>query len=138
MFLKKVAVESEFEVHANRIAAQKASDSTVREVAGRGLQEQTRTREEVIRLASAKDVVLPASLSARDRSALQVLDRHDGRAFDKVYRRQMQMEQRQLLALFSLEAEQGHDLDVKAWAASVLPTLQQRVAATGSMANWHA
>jgi putative membrane protein len=55
------------------------------------------------------------------------LSKLHGAAFDKAYMRDMVADHKKDIADFQKEANSGQDPDVKNWASTTLPTLQQHL-----------
>jgi putative membrane protein len=83
--------------------------------------------EELKQWAQQKKVTLPTAIDAKHKATRDRLAKLSGDAFDKAYMRDMVMDHRQDVAAFKREAAAGKDPDLKAWAAKILPTLQDHL-----------
>lgn len=89
--------------------------------------------EELKGLAAKKDVTLATKLDDEHRATHDNLTKLQGAAFDKAYMALMVKAHLQAVALFQQEAKDGQDPDVKAWAAKILPALQEHLKTASSI-----
>ena len=80
-----------------------------------------------MRVASSKGMTPPTALDAKHQAAMQKLSALSGEKFDKEYVKMMVKDHKKDVAAFEKEAGRGMDADIKAFAASTLPTLQEHL-----------
>jgi len=121
------------EVELGRLASQNASSPDVKRFAQRMVDDHSKASDELKGLASQKDVALATKLDDQHRAVQQKLAQLKGAAFDQAYMAHMATAHLKAVALFQEEAKTGKDADVKAWAAKMLPTLQEHLKVASSL-----
>jgi len=86
-------------------------------------------------LATSKGVTPPTTLSDADQAALTKLGTLHGRLFDMTYLRGQVAGHQQMVTILQNEIANGTDADLKAFAQSVLPTVQQHLAMARRLAG---
>ncbi|MDZ4077396.1 MULTISPECIES: DUF4142 domain-containing protein [Hydrocarboniphaga] len=131
-FFENAASAGMFEIQASKLAQTKASDAQVKSYAEKMVSDHTEAAAKLEKLAAAKKVTLPTSLSKHHQMMLDRLNKDSaGADFDAAYKRQMIVSHKEAVSLFDQESKKGQDADVKAFAAETLPKLQNH----GGMAH---
>jgi putative membrane protein len=124
-FAMKAADGGMFEVEASKLAAQKASSTTVKNFAKKMVTDHTKTNNELKSLASKKNITLPATMSDDHKKKLDKLSGLTGADFDEEYMEAMDKDHEKDVKLFEKAAEDDDlDAEIKAFAAKTLPTLR--------------
>jgi putative membrane protein len=126
-FIGAAAMDGLAEVELGRLASQNASSPDVKRFAQRMVDHHSKAGDELKGLASQKDVALATKLDDEHRAVQQKLATLKGAAFDQAYMAHMAAVHLKAVALFQDEAKAGKDAEVKAWAAKLLPTMQEHV-----------
>jgi putative membrane protein len=126
-FVMMAAMGGMAEVEMGRLAAQKGASDEVRQFGQRMVDDHTRANEELMRVASSKAMTPPTTLDAKHQAAMQKLSAMSGEKFDKEYVKMMVSDHKKDVGEFQKEASGGKDADVKAFASSTLPTLQEHL-----------
>lgn len=127
-FLMRAAASSLVELEAARLAADKAKDEEVKRYASMLVDHHTAANQELMALAQSKGLNLPTSLSGGKQRELTRLNRASGDDFDAAFVQGMGVrEHRQELRLFREASRNAKDPDIKAWAAKMLPELEQHL-----------
>lgn len=126
-FLMDGASGGLYEVQSSQLALQKSSDDKIRSLAQRLIDDHTRVNDQLKRLAQDQGVALPASLNLKHQNMYDKLSNTTGRDFDTLYLRQQVDAHREAITLFKHESEQGTSSDLKQFASTHLPTLQQHL-----------
>lgn len=84
----------------------------------------TKAANKLMALATAKNITLPTAPSADHQKAIDDISKKTGADFDKAFVDQMVTDHKGAVSLFSGESKNAVDTDLKAFAASTLPTLQ--------------
>ena len=113
------------EVELGRLAAQRASSDAVRQFAQRMATDHGAANQELMQLAQRKGVTLPQEMDAAHRAAMDRLAATSGPAFDQAYMADMMRDHQGATALFTREAREGQDAEVRAWAMKTLPAIQE-------------
>jgi putative membrane protein len=126
-FVTKAAEGGMAEVQMGQLATQRASNSKVKEFGQRMVDDHTKANDQLKQIASRKGLSLPSDMNAKQRSTYNRLSRLSGNEFDRAYMQDMVTDHQEDVAEFQREADNGGDPDVKSFAGSTLPTLQQHL-----------
>jgi putative membrane protein len=113
------------EVELGRVAAQRAATDAVRQFAQRMAAEHGVANQELMQLAQRRGVTLPREVGPAHRAAIDRLSTLSGPAFDQAYMNEMMRAHQQDAALFTREAREGQDAEVRGWAAKTLATINE-------------
>lgn len=128
-FMTKAAGGGLYEVEVSRLAEQKATDPSVKELAAMLVKDHTAANEELKQLASNKGVSLPTKPPRDKQTALDSLSRMSGASFDREYMRKVGIADHQAdIKLFENGSRTARDPELKAWIDKTLPTLRQHLA----------
>ena len=125
-FLLKVAQENTAEIEAARLAQEKASSSEVKEFARKLEQDHQKTSEQLKVLAQQKNVELPSDMG-KHAQAVEKIRGLSGDKFDKEFMKMQVNHHKKDVGAFQKQTERSMDSDVKAFASTTLPTLQQHL-----------
>jgi putative membrane protein len=126
-FMKEAAMGGMEEVDLGKLAAQKAASADVKSFAQKMVDDHSKANDQLMQLATQKGVTLPTGMSSDEKSATAKLDKLSGADFDKAYVSMMVKDHKKDIADFQKEAKSGKDSDLKSWAATTLPTLQDHL-----------
>lgn len=124
-FILLAAEGGMMEAQLGQYAIQKAESPKVRDFGKVMVGDHSKANEELRGLASRKKTSLPANLSDKKQKEVNALKEKKGRDFDEAYSKFMVQDHQDHIAIFKQEAEKGDDLDVKAWAAKMVSTLER-------------
>jgi len=126
-FAQDAAAGGLAEVEMGQLAADKASNEKVKQFGQRMVTDHSKANTELKTLASKKGLTLPDSPKPKDKSMAQKMSKLSGAAFDKAYMQDMVKDHQKDVAEFQKEASSGSDPDLKAWAGTTLPVLQEHL-----------
>jgi putative membrane protein len=126
-FVMFAAMGGMAEVELGRLAAQKGASEDVRQFGQRMVDDHTKSNEELMSVVSPKGIRPPTTLDAKHQAAVRKLSALSGERFDREYARMMVGDHKKTVAEFQREADRGADPDIKAFAASKLPALQEHL-----------
>jgi putative membrane protein len=126
-FLKEAALGGMTEVELGKLAAQKASSEDVKQFAQKMVDDHTKMGDQLKQVASKDNITLPDALDSKHQSQINKLSKLSGADFDKAYAKEQLKGHQSDIKDFTAEAQSGTDPNVKAFAASALPTLQQHL-----------
>ena len=124
-FVKEAAIGGMAEVDLGQLAASKAESPDVKQFGQRMVDDHSKANTELKSWASQKKVTLPTELDAKHKAEHARLEKLSGAAFDRAYMQSMVADHNKDVAAFMRESKAAKDPDLKAWAASTLPTLQE-------------
>ncbi|HMF77459.1 MAG TPA: DUF4142 domain-containing protein [Bryobacteraceae bacterium] len=126
-FLKDAAMGGMTEVELGKLASQKASRDDVKQFAQKMVDDHTKANEQLKELAAKANVKIPDALDSKHQSRIDKMSKLSGEDFDKAYVKNQLKDHQSHVKDFTAEAQNGMDPDVKAFASSTLPTLQQHL-----------
>lgn len=126
-FLENVARHGMAEVELGKLALDKAQDAKVKEFGKRMVDDHGKANEEVKRIAASKNVTLPTEMTREHKRALDSLSKKSGADFDRAYMDDMVDDHEKDVKDFRSMAKNAKDSDVKSFASSTLPTLEQHL-----------
>jgi putative membrane protein len=128
-FVMGVAEGGMAEIELGQLAADKASNAQVKEFGHQMMADHTKMGNELKPLAASKDIMLPTSVSARDKATKDRLAKLSGASFDRAYMAEMVKGHLSASMDFRKEATSGHDPQIKEWAARTLGTVDEHLKA---------
>jgi len=133
-FVKDAAQGGMAEVELGQLAAEKASSDDVKKFGQRMVDDHSKANEDLKQLATKKGVHVPQELSVKDKATKARLSKLSGEQFDKAYMANMVRDHKKDVAEFKRETESAKDPDVKNFATSTLPTLEDHLKQAQSLA----
>jgi len=126
-FVREAAAGGAAEVELGKIAEEKASNEKVKEFGRRMVTDHSKAGDELKALATKKGVTVPTGPDAKSKAMAGKLSAMSGAAFDRAYMKDMVSDHEKDVAEFRKEANNGSDPDLKQWAATTLPTLEEHL-----------
>jgi len=126
-FILKAAEGGMAEVELGQVASQKGQSDEVKKFGQRMVDDHGKGGEELKKLAQSRGIQLPSDIEAKDKALKTRLEKLNGKTFDRTYMRNMVSDHKMDIAEFKREANSGKDPEVKAWAAKMLPTLEEHL-----------
>lgn len=126
-FAMEAAMGGMEEVEMGRLAAEKGASDEVRQFGQRMVDDHSKANQELTQIASSKGMTLPAALDPKHQADVQKISALSGEAFDKAYVKMMVKDHKKDVGEFQKESTRGADPEIKAFATSTLPTLQEHL-----------
>ena len=126
-FAVKAAQGGMAEIALGRLAAEKAASSDVKQFGQRMVEDHGKANDELKAIAQRKSLDLPSDVRDERNQLRDRLAALSGGEFDRQYIEAMVKDHRDNVDLFRRQADQGKDTDLKQFAASSLPTLQDHL-----------
>jgi putative membrane protein len=126
-FVMKAAQGGKAEVEMGQLALQKASDDKVKQFAQKMVDDHTKANDQLKQVAQAQNIPLPTSMDAMSQKEYDRLSKMSGTEFDKAYMQHQLKDHRKDVAEFQKEASSGKNADIKNFASSTLPVLQEHL-----------
>lgn len=133
-FAQTAAAAGAAEVELGQLALQKSSDNAVKALAQRVIDDHTKADAELARLGQQKQMTLPAEPDAEAVKAYASLSGKSGKSFDQAWLTLVIKDHQKALKLFASEEAKGKDGDLRAFAATTVPTLQEHMKAAKQIA----
>ncbi|HVZ20401.1 MAG TPA: DUF4142 domain-containing protein [Vicinamibacterales bacterium] len=126
-FILDAAKGGKAEVELGKLAEQRAKNDEVKKFGQRMVEDHMKANDQLKSIAESKSITLPEDLSAKDKALMQRLEKLNGAAFDRAYMNAMVSDHRTDVNEFKKESNSGRDPQVKAFASSTLPTLEDHL-----------
>jgi putative membrane protein len=128
-FIEQAASSGMFEVQVSQLAASKATDPQVKSYASMLVDQHTAANNELVKIANAKGVELPAAPKRSLRREVEQLGKKSGAEFDREYVRQVGIKAHQKdIKLFEKASKDAKDAELKAFVDKTLPVLRDHLA----------
>lgn len=115
------------EVRAGELARDKGSDPAVKQFGQRMVTDHGKANAQLQKIAAQKGATLPADLAAKDQRHLEHLQSLSGADFDKAYAKDMLSDHEKDVKDFQKEAQSADDPDIKTFASTTAPVLEQHL-----------
>lgn len=112
------------EIQFGTLAAQKAVRPDVKSFGQRMVTDHTAIGNNYAPIANAQGLPIPTTLTPQNQETYDHLSKLSGAAFDDAYVKHMVTDHEAAVGLFDTEANTGQDPQLKAFAASTLPTIE--------------
>jgi putative membrane protein len=126
-FILEAAQGGMGEVELGKVAAQQGTNAEVKQFGQRMVDDHSKGDDELKAIAQQRGIALPSSLDPKDQALVNRLSKLHGASFDHSYMRNMVSDHKQDVAAFRHESTSGKDPEVKAWAAKMLPMLEEHL-----------
>ena len=126
-FVMKAAQGGMAEVELGNLAKEKAQSDQVKQFAQRMVDDHGKANDELKSIAQQKNITLPTSLPAKEQQTKDKLSKLSGEQFDHEYMEHMLMDHKKDVAEFKKASAKCKDSDIKQFASSTLPTLQEHL-----------
>jgi putative membrane protein len=124
-FIQKAAVGGMAEVQVAQLAEQKTQDPTVKAFAEKMIADHTPNNEQLVKLAESKGVTPPTELDAMHQKQMTKLQSLSGTKFDTLYLKGQEKDHAMMLKTFEAEAKNGHDPELKQFAQTTIPVIEE-------------
>jgi putative membrane protein len=115
------------EVELGKLAADRAQNDEVKKFAQRMVDDHSKANDQLKQIAESKGIKLPTDTEAKQKALMQRLEKLQGAAFDRAYMNAMVNDHVKDVNEFKREANSGRDSQVKSFASSTLPTLEEHL-----------
>lgn len=126
-FVTKAAQIGLAEVQTGQLAKSKAATDQAKQYGEHMVTDHTKANDELKRIASEKQVSMPSAPDAKDQATLKRLEGMSGPAFDRAYLQSQIAGHKEAISAFEKEAKSGKDPELKSFASSTLPELQEHL-----------
>jgi putative membrane protein len=126
-FIEEAAQGGMAEVELGKLAQQKAASDQVKQFGKKMADDHQKANEQLKTLASKKGMTLPADMTSSDRREYDKLQKKSGAEFDREYMKEMVSDHKKDVKDFESAAKKADDADIKSFASTTLPTLQQHL-----------
>lgn len=124
-FLQTAAANNLAQIDLAEVAMQQGKTQHVRDFGQKMIDDHVKADDRLKQIATRAGVSLPTELSDDQKVTQDRLWETSGRNFDRAYLHEVKTSQRQAISAFRKEAKHGREPELKSFAKSMLPTLQQ-------------
>lgn len=129
-FIEDAANSGMFEVQIAQLAASKATDAQVKSYASMLVDHHTAANNELVKIANARGVELPAAPKRALRKDIEQLGKKNGAEFDRDFVRKVGIKAHEKdIKLFQKASKDVKDAELKAFVDKTLPQLRDHLAA---------
>ena len=126
-FVQDAADGSRAEVITGKMAATKGGSDTVKQFGQRMATDHQKAFDQLSQIASGKGVAVPSEPSKAHQRDAAKLDKLSGNDFDREYAKMMVSDHKKDVAEFRKQSKSAKDADVRNFAATTLPTLEEHL-----------
>jgi putative membrane protein len=134
-FVTAATTSNMTEIKASQLAVDKTTDTDIKNVAQRMIDDHTKANDQLKTLAEGKGVTVPTEMSSSQQSEVDDLAKLSGTDFDKEYIKDMVKDHKDAVSWFqqysgvdtSMIHKPADDVDLKEWARKTLPTIQEHM-----------
>jgi putative membrane protein len=126
-FVSEVAGANLAEVQLGQLAAQKASDDTVKQFAQRMVKDHGAANDELKKIADQKGMTLPTAPDKRHQAKMDRLSKLSGADFDRAYMRDMVKDHGKDVKELQRRRDKTKGPDINAWVSKTLPTVRDHL-----------
>jgi putative membrane protein len=126
-FIRKAAEGGLAEVQLGQLAQQKASSQKVKDFGQRMIDDHSKANDQLKQIAQQHNVTVPSALAGAEKTEYARLSKLSGDQFDRAYMKLMLEDHQKDVSEFQKASKAASDPQVKEFAESTLPTLQQHL-----------
>jgi len=126
-FVAKAAEGGMTEVELGKLAQEKGSSADVKQFGSHMVMDHSKANDDLKAIAAKDNITVPTTLDAKHQAEVNKLSALSGPAFDKAYVHAMVKNHETTAADFRAESTNGQNADVKNFASSTLPTIENHL-----------
>jgi putative membrane protein len=126
-FVVEATEGGQTEVALGQLAGTRASNPAVKQFGERMVQDHTKANQQLTALLTQKGATLPDQTTPPGQKEIDRLQKLTGPDFDKAYMAHMVKDHKKDVKEFQSKADDAKDPDLKSFAASTLPTLEDHL-----------
>jgi putative membrane protein len=134
-FISQAARGGLEEVQLGRLAAEKAANPEVKQLAGRISTDHEQLNQKLQQLGSNLNITLDQQLSPEQQNTVSRLEKLSGRSFDREYIKAMINDHVKTISEFERAASQATNADIKQFVSDALPKLREHLSAAREIAG---
>jgi putative membrane protein len=134
-FMRMAAHTDMIEAHIGQMAESRTAQSRVKDFGQKLIHDHTDAYQQLTALAAKTGGSIPKGIEIRKISAVEQLMKLKGSRFDHQFVQEEIRDHQKALAAFKREAQHGKNPDVKAYAAKMVPVLEEHLHAAQALAK---
>lgn len=127
MFVKKAARSNLAEEKLGQLAEQNGQSQKVKDFGNKMTSDHSNSNEQLQSAASQDNINLPTQPNKMQKMTYEKLSKLSGSQFDRAYARDMVKDHERDVASFKKEIKDGKDANIRNYASSTLPTLEEHL-----------
>lgn len=137
-FVDEASAKGLAEIETAKLALEKGTAEDVKAFAQKMIDDHTMANQKLAEIAGQNDdLQLSDEATLMDKAKAMILKLRDGESFDQAYANNQVVAHEQTIELFRNYAEQGENADLKAFAQSTLPKLEEHLEHAKQLAATH-
>lgn len=138
MWVREAAIGGMFEVQVSQLAVQKAQSPEIKQFAQRLIDDHTKANQQLMQIAQTKKLEVPTALDQAHQEKLAKMQQKSGAMFDKHWIAHQTAHHVHDILSYRDASTDLKDDDLKKFAASQIPILQQHYQQAARLANFTA
>lgn len=126
-FVRDAGQANKAEVALGNLAQTNAASASVKAFGQKMVTDHTKAYDELAKIAGGKGAMVPTEPNAAQKNTATKLGKMSGAAFDREFAKVMVADHKKAVSLFKNEASSGRDADLKSFASSTLPTIEDHL-----------
>lgn len=137
-FVDEASAKGLAEIETAKLALKQGTAEDVKTFAQKMIDDHTKANQKLAEIAGQNDdLQLSDEATRMDKAKAMILKLRDGESFDEAYANNQVVAHEQTIELFRNYVEQGDNADLKAFAQSTLPKLEQHLQEAKQLAATH-
>jgi putative membrane protein len=132
-FIDMAAQTDMTEAHLGQMAADQAGAQDVKDFAQMLVTDHTADYKQLTAIATKAGLTVPKGLDAKQMKMIAPFEKLHGKAFDRLFARDMVAGHEAAIAAYNKEARDGQNADVKGYASQTIPTLEKHKTAAQAL-----
>jgi len=126
-FVDEASAKGIAEIETAKIALDKGTSEDVKQFAQMMIDDHTQANQQLAQLAQEKDLEMSDEATLMDKAKAMILKWRDGENFDQAYSNNQVVAHEQTIELYRQYLESGENPDLKQYAETTLPKLEQHL-----------
>jgi putative membrane protein len=134
-FIKKAAEGNNAEIQMGQMVSQRTQDPAVRAYADMIVRDHTMANQQLQQIAQAKGVEFPDATKKSDSHEMTKLEKKSGPELDRAAVDHWVKDHKKDIKEYESQIKNGHDADVRQYASSTLPKLQDHLSRAEALSS---
>ncbi|WP_028240510.1 DUF4142 domain-containing protein [Stutzerimonas azotifigens] len=126
-FVDDASAKGMAEIETARLALEKSQAQDIKDFANRMVEDHTQANQTLAQLASEKNLEMSDRAMLMDKAKAMILQLRDGENFDEAYANNQVVAHEQTIELYREYVKSGENPDLKQYAESTLPKLEEHL-----------
>src|SRR3989338_2077472 len=136
-FVDEACAKGIAEIETGKMALEKSTSPEIKRFAEQMIKDHTQANQELADLAKRKNLEVATEAELMNKAKAMILELRSGESFDEAYTNNQVEAHEATIELFSEQSEDAEDPDIKAFATSTLPKLEQHLEMAKRLADTH-